>query len=120
MPQRALRICAHPGCGKRTKERFCPKHVQQFNKSRNREDRYARGSAAKRGYGHRWRQARERYLADHPFCVVCEGLGMDIVATVVDHIKDHKKDPKLFWNVSNWQALCKCHHDQKTARENPR
>jgi 5-methylcytosine-specific restriction protein A len=23
----------------------------------------------------------------------------------------------LFWDTTNWQALCKPHHDQKTAKE---
>ena len=26
-------------------------------------------------------------------------------------------DPKLFWDRSNWRALCKRCHDQKTGRE---
>jgi 5-methylcytosine-specific restriction protein A len=38
-------------------------------------------------------------------------------ATVVDHKIPHKGDMKLFWDRSNWQSLCKCHHDIKTATE---
>ncbi len=38
-------------------------------------------------------------------------------ADVVDHIIPHKGDQSLFWDSSNWQPLCKHHHDQKTARE---
>ncbi|WP_456243258.1 HNH endonuclease [Thermacetogenium phaeum] len=29
----------------------------------------------------------------------------------------HKGDRQLFWDESNWQALCKPCHDSKTARE---
>ena len=35
-------------------------------------------------------------------------------ATVVDHIVPHRGDKKLFWDQSNWQPLCKEHHDKKT------
>jgi len=36
---------------------------------------------------------------------------------VVDHIVPHRGDRALFWDTSNWQPLCKPHHDAKTARE---
>lgn len=36
---------------------------------------------------------------------------------MVDHRKPHKGDGGLFWNVSNWTALCKPCHDAKTAAE---
>ena len=39
------------------------------------------------------------------------------VSAIVDHIKAHRMDPKLFWDQSNWRALCKSCHDKKTARE---
>ncbi len=38
-------------------------------------------------------------------------------ATVVDHIKPHRGDPKLFWDQENWQALCARHHDRDKQRE---
>ena len=40
-----------------------------------------------------------------------------IRATVVDHIKPHRGDQKLFWDQNNWQPLCKEHHDRKTLNE---
>ena len=30
----------------------------------------------------------------------------------------HRWDPKLFWDESDWQALCKRCHGQKTGGEN--
>lgn len=38
-------------------------------------------------------------------------------AEVVDHIVPHRGDEKLFWDESNWQALCKRCHDSKTMTE---
>ena len=37
-----------------------------------------------------------------------------ICLTDVDHIKPHRGDLKLFWDRSNWQALCHRHHSMKT------
>jgi len=67
-------------------------------------------NSAARGYDRRWRKARLNYLAKHPVCVSC-GYG----ATVVDHIVPHRGDKQLFWDVSNWQALCERCHNRKTA-----
>jgi len=64
----------------------------------------------------RWRRARKRFLAANPLCVACLREGWVVAAEVVDHIKPHKGDAALFWDESNWQALCKRHHDEKTAR----
>lgn len=69
-----------------------------------------RGSAASRGYGHKWRQARLDHLAANPLCVKCKELGRITAATTVDHIIPHKGDQRLFWRRSNWQSLCTTHH----------
>jgi 5-methylcytosine-specific restriction protein A len=42
------------------------------------------------------------------------------LAEVVDHKVPHRGDPALFWNVGNWQALSKRHHDRKTATQDSR
>lgn len=76
-----------------------------------------RSSAHERGYGHRWRLARLNYLADNPFCVFCDKRGRLTPATVVDHIVPHRGDEALFWDVDNWQPLCKLCHDSAKARE---
>jgi 5-methylcytosine-specific restriction endonuclease McrA len=79
-----------------------------------------RGTAASRGYGHKWRKVRLDYLAQHPLCVMCERLGQVTAATVVDHKEPHRGDQKLFWSRSNWQALCKPHHDATKRAEEHR
>jgi 5-methylcytosine-specific restriction enzyme A len=76
-----------------------------------------RPSAARRGYGPRWRRARAAHLARHPLCVRCAAAGRLAPATVVDHVVPHRGDLTLFWNKANWAALCKRCHDAKTARE---
>ena len=76
-----------------------------------------RPSAARRGYGPRWRRARAAYLARHPLCVPCQAAGRVVSATVVDHVVPHRGSAVLFWDEANWQGLCKPCHDAKTARE---
>lgn len=63
-------------------------------------------------YGRRWAKARASYLAENPYCVYCEGEGRPYQrGNVVDHIQPHRGDAVLFWNIDNWQTLCKQHHD---------
>ena len=76
-----------------------------------------RPSAARRGYGPRWRRARAAYLARHPLCLRCQEVGRLEPASVVDHRVPHRGNAELFWNELNWQGLCKPCHDAKTARE---
>lgn len=68
---------------------------------------------AERGYGAAWQRARARYLHEHPLCVMCLAATPKrlTAATVVDHRIPHKGDIALFWDETNWQALCKPHHD---------
>lgn len=43
------------------------------------------------------------------------------VATVADHIKPHKGDEVLFFDLNNLQSLCKpCHDSDKQREENGR
>lgn len=74
-------------------------------------------SSTQLGYGYRWQKARERYLRLHPLCVMCEeGNGLVVPATVVDHKVAHRGDQRLFWDETNWQGLCKTHHDSHAQR----
>jgi 5-methylcytosine-specific restriction enzyme A len=91
--------------------RRCEKHRVQERK----EIDQRRGSAARRGYDTKWRAARNQFLAIHPLCVECRRQGRVRAATVVDHIVPHKGDMSLFWDIDNWEAICKKCHDSKTA-----
>lgn len=76
----------------------------------------SRAKTDERGYTWKWRKARAAYLKMHALCVACEREDHQLTpASVVDHIVPHKGDMTLFWDPNNWQALCKAHHDRKTA-----
>lgn len=62
-------------------------------------------------YGRRWRKERGQFLVLNRFCKFCRDEGKRTHATVVDHIIPHRGDEQIFWDKSNWQPLCKQHHD---------
>jgi 5-methylcytosine-specific restriction enzyme A len=75
-----------------------------------------RESASKRGYNSQWYKARKAYLKEHCLCVECLKFGHITAANVVDHIKPHRGNNVLFWDMNNWQALCAPCHDQHKKR----
>ncbi len=77
-------------------------------------------TASERGYNSRWRKARDVYLKANPLCVMCLDQNKVEAATVVNHIKPHKGDQVLFWDKSNWQAVCKLHHDSAIQKQEKR
>lgn len=59
----------------------------------------------------RWQRLRAHQLSMQPLCRMCL-ITEDITpATVIDHVKPHKGDLKLFYDANNLQSLCKPHHD---------
>ena len=78
--------------------------------------------AEQRTRGRKWMDTRARWFADHPLCVMCQDMKPSRVtaAEVVDHIIPHKGDQTLFWDESNWQSLCKPHHDGEKAEQEGR
>ena len=70
--------------------------------------------------GRRWRKVRSFHLSAHPYCVYCRKAGKVTLATVVDHIKPHRGDPELRWDMNNLQSLCQPHHDATKQREERR
>jgi 5-methylcytosine-specific restriction protein A len=79
-----------------------------------------RPSATRRGYGQKWEKARAEYLEQHPWCAYCEEQGKQVPALHVDHKVPHRGDLKLFWRRSNWQGLCRSHHNASKQREERR
>lgn len=140
MPMKSKRPCRYPDCPNLTDGRYCEKHkalypdLTNIHYFKNKKGLYpnlpdvrycenrrvfhtSRPSAAKRGYDSKWQKARKGYLNKHPLCVRCQAKGIYTQATVVDHIIPHRGDKNLFWERSNWQALCKKCHDKKTWTE---
>jgi len=76
-------------------------------------------SSTQRGYGSRWQRARLTFLkrAENVLCRMCSARGLVVLAAVVDHVVPHRGDQSLFWDTSNWQALCKPCHDGAKQRE---
>lgn len=111
MPYKPMVPCRHPGCPNLVPagQKYCEEH-KALHPEENR-------SAAARGYNSRWRRESKKFLQLHPLCQECLRHGIATPATVVDHIVPHRGDPKLFWDKSNWQALCKKCHDRKTRNQ---
>jgi len=111
MPRKPNIPCKHPGCSKLVSsgKKYCEDH-EALHKLNIR-------TTNEKGYDGRWKKARKIYLKSNPLCVRCLAEGKYKKATVVDHIVPHRGDKRLFWNKSNWQALCKKCHDRKTMTE---
>jgi len=116
MPTGAPKICSKAGCFalavKRSRcEAHQPKPQNNWAKS---EDK--RPNSTARGYGYKWEKAAKNYLKANPLCVDHRKQGRRVPATLVDHIIPHRGDMTRFWDVSNWQGLCKTCHDIKTGK----
>jgi 5-methylcytosine-specific restriction protein A len=65
-----------------------------------------------------WQRMRGYQLSQEPLCRFCAKQGRVEPASVVDHIKPHRGDRKLFFDGFNLQSLCKpCHDSIKQAEE---
>lgn len=65
-----------------------------------------------------WQRMRQYHLSQEPLCRFCAKQGRVTAATVVDHIKPHRGDRRLFFDQSNFQSLCApCHDSVKQAEE---
>lgn len=109
MPRKPKKPCRYPGCPNLTETSYCEEHQHLYQTER--------AGSVQRGYDSHWRKARSRFLKSHPLCVRCRMDGKLVKATVVDHIIPHRGDEALFWEESNWQAMCKSCHDHKTMTE---
>ncbi len=110
MPMRAPRLCK---CGNRVGfGARCPCEQQTDRERKARHDT-KRPSASARGYDRKWTEARAEFLKVHRHCRRCGRL-----ASVVDHKRPHRGDQTLFWDRTNWQALCAhCHSSTKQREE---
>lgn len=104
-----LRVCSIRGCTTRVTRGKCAECARTQDRDR--------GTAHARGYTKEWAKARLAYLHQHPLCVHCFEQQKLTPANVVDHVIPHRGDMRLFWDESNWAALCASCHSAKTVRE---
>lgn len=108
MPYRPKKPCRHPGCANLTDGRYCEEHIHVTLKllaQPQSVDTEVNG------------EHQARHILENILCArFVKRNGKYVQATVVDHIKPHRGDNKLFWDKSNWQSLCKSCHDKKTGR----
>ena len=104
MPSRAPSVCGLCGKAHLVTDRCAPALAREKERKARHDE--TRPTARERGYDSKWDRARADFLTEHPKCAVCGEP-----ATVVDHVVPHRGDMKLFWRRSNWQALCRRHHN---------
>ena len=104
MPRKPPRPCRNRGCVELTHHTsgYCEAHRAESRSY----DRH-RGTAAQRGYDHRWKKIRDLYLSHHPLCEQCGEPGQ-----LVDHIRPLADGGTE--EDENLQALCRTCHARKT------
>lgn len=107
-----LKQCSRPGCRAYTRDRSgrCPAHPKE-PRARSKQSQ-----EAQKLYDWRWQQASAAYRLEHPLCVTCEAAGRVTASQCVDHVVPHRGNYELFWDQSNWAALCNDCHRTKTAK----
>lgn len=110
MPMRGPRICS---CGNAVAAGV----LCECQRERNARYEAARPTAHERGYDGKWKRESKAFLAlpENRLCA----CGCGRVADMVDHIKPHRGDKRLFWSRSNWQPLASspCHSSRKQSIE---
>lgn len=99
-------------------KQFRPPWMRKAARESRRQHDQRRGSARERGYTRTWEKERAAYLAVNPLCKRCMDHGKVTAASLVDHVVpvEDASDP-LFWEVENWQPLCRDCHAVKTGED---
>jgi 5-methylcytosine-specific restriction endonuclease McrA len=117
MPVKGPRIC---GCSHvvHSGERCACERARD----RDRKARFdsKRPSARERGYDAEWDRERAAFLTANEFCVRCANEGVRTTATIINHKRPHRGDRGLFWQRSNWEAVCAYHHNSVIQAEERR
>jgi len=115
LPYKPKRPCGYPGCPKLTEGRFCEEHAKL---EAARYEKYQRDPAVKKRYGRSWKLVRDRFLAQHPLCEMCQKEGRLTEAEEVHHIVPLSQGGS---NArENLMSLCKSCHSAITAKEGGR
>lgn len=110
MSTRPQQPCSYPGCPNLVTSGRCQVHAASSLGG------WKRDPSRQRLYDRRWQKFRAAFLAEHPWCVLCERIGIMTPAEHVDHVNPHKGDPQAFWK-GPFQALCPSCHSRKTVEE---
>lgn len=105
----AVSLPAMSGAGR---FRYCTAHEPP--KRQHFDDR--RESACKRGYDARWRRFRAGYLREHALCVDCLKEDRVTAASEIHHVLKLTQHPEAKYDERYLMALCKPHHQVRTAR----
>ena len=105
-PPVTTRSCPQPRCSSTLP---CAKHERKPFEGAHRTG----GSLYKTA---EWRRESRAFRAANPYCVA-DGGACTRRSSIVDHRIPHRGDEALFWDASNWQAMCHRHHNAKTGRE---
>jgi 5-methylcytosine-specific restriction protein A len=112
MPTKPARACRFSGCPYPAISRGrC-----QLHSPADEQQRHRYGSAIyndKRWRG-RW-GLRQQVLTRQPLCVLCLEQQRTSLATVVDHIRPHRGDERLAFDIANLRSLCASCHSRITA-----
>lgn len=122
MPERAMKICNHPGCRRAipSGESYCAQHASLHVDTAQRKQYDAARPAAHRFYHTaRWQKIRHAYIIRHPLCCKCYERGVIRQAEVVDHIIEIS-DGGSMTSSDNLQSLCRYCHAKKTQAERKR
>lgn len=81
-----------------------------------------RQSISRRRFAHlydsaRWRKCSRDFRKRFPICQKCEAAGIIKPSQLTDHVRPHRGNEELFWDESNWAALCNQCHNKKSAGE---
>lgn len=119
MGSRPAKPCAWPGCNALVSGvTHCTTHApaalerrQAQIKRSNKRYNAVRDDSDSRYKAEKWRRLSIYYRRLHPLCVQCELQGRVTASQMVDHIKNTKQHPELFFEWSNLRALCNpCHN----------
>ena len=116
------KYCQFPRCPNPAQPHgaYCLKHASKEQrkprgwKERNAATDRERGTAAERGYDHKWRMTRASYLKRHPLCYDCAQRKEYKMASEVHHIIKVRDGGRNY--DENLMALCKSCHSKRTAR----
>lgn len=112
-PTRLPRACRIGSCSQPAVSRGrCAQHAKPDEAHRH---RFGAAIYADPRWRHPRHGLRAQVLRRDPLCVLCLKQGRATVSTVADHIRPHRGDERLAFDINNLRGICKPCHDRVTA-----